>query len=70
MTTDLHCSPELFSMIKRMRAPLKRRFFTSRPGSLQRSEALQESKKYEKEIDEFIRRKEQPEQNNLFGSAF
>lgn len=69
MTTDLHCSPELFSMIKRMRAAQKA-FFTSRPGSLQRSEALQESKKYEKEIDEFIRRKEQPEQNNLFGSAF
>ncbi len=59
------CNDELANLLKELRAEQKG-FFTSKPGTLQRQNHLKESKRLEKEIDEFLQDRKAPKAPDLF----
>ncbi len=58
---DYECSDLLANLLENLRY-YQKKFFASQPGTLERQTALQESKRLEKELDNFLqRRKEEKE---------
>lgn len=61
----LECSDALADLLETLRRN-QRAFFASQPGSLVRQTALQESKRLEKALDEFLQERKAPKKIDLF----
>lgn len=58
MTNELHCSDALADLLTNLRAEQKG-FFAAQPGTLTRQQHLQESKRLEKELDQFLKARQE-----------